>query len=146
MRNMTLGVDVLPCDQKTGACLCKPNVEVGFLINTAWPKGRLISTFQCMRRVSMSHAFQFVKMSFSFQQGMKCDQCRQGSFGLDPDYPLGCYACFCFPSSSQAACTQLIGYRSVSGSEHKLQVRQFLASSPLFRLPNLHLLALINQE
>ncbi len=55
-------------------------------------------------------------------QGEKCDRCIPGSFGLSADYPLGCYACFCFPTSQPAQCEQLKGFRSVPEAERRLQV------------------------
>ncbi|BHF81500.1 hypothetical protein SprV_0802463000 [Sparganum proliferum] len=71
-------------------------------------------------------------------EGDKCDRCRPGSFGLNADYPFGCYACFCFPTDSPAQCTQLTGYRSVPGPEHRLQLvstdNQYLPGGPLVDL------------
>ncbi|CAH8598195.1 unnamed protein product [Heterobilharzia americana] len=48
-------------------------------------------------------------------EGDQCDQCKPGTFGLNIDYPLGCYSCFCFPTSTPPRCTLLTGYRSVPG-------------------------------
>ncbi|CAG9782356.1 unnamed protein product [Diatraea saccharalis] len=28
-------------------------------------------------------------------EGQNCDSCRRGTFGLDANYPLGCYECYC---------------------------------------------------
>lgn len=55
-------------------------------------------------------------------EGEKCDRCIPGSFGLSADYPLGCYACFCFPTSKPPQCEQLKGYRSVPEIPRRLQL------------------------
>uniref|UniRef100_A0A5K3FHX5 Laminin subunit alpha-1 n=1 Tax=Mesocestoides corti TaxID=53468 RepID=A0A5K3FHX5_MESCO len=55
-------------------------------------------------------------------EGERCDRCIPGSFGLSADYPLGCYACFCFPTTKQPECEQLKGYRSVPETPHRLQL------------------------
>ncbi|CAH8295796.1 unnamed protein product, partial [Schistosoma turkestanicum] len=47
--------------------------------------------------------------------GDQCDQCKPGTFGLNIDYSLGCYTCFCFPTGLSSRCSQLTGYRSVPG-------------------------------
>lgn len=36
--------------------------------------------------------------------GVKCSECRDGTFGLTEDSPAGCTACFCFGRS--AHCSQ----------------------------------------
>ncbi len=36
--------------------------------------------------------------------GKKCDQCREGTFGLHADSLSGCTTCFCFNRSAQ--CTE----------------------------------------
>lgn len=36
--------------------------------------------------------------------GLKCDECRQSTFGLSPHNPSGCTRCFCFGRSQE--CTQ----------------------------------------
>ncbi|CAL8083648.1 unnamed protein product [Calicophoron daubneyi] len=50
-------------------------------------------------------------------QGERCDQCKPGTFGLSIDYPLGCYTCFCFPTTAPPKCSALTGFRSVPGKE-----------------------------
>ncbi|VDM31174.1 unnamed protein product [Hydatigera taeniaeformis] len=71
-------------------------------------------------------------------EGEKCDRCIQGSFGLSADYPLGCYACFCFPTSKPPQCEQLKGYRSVPELPRRLQLigtdNKYLPGGPVVDL------------
>lgn len=34
-------------------------------------------------------------------QGPRCDQCRDGTFHLDPTNPKGCTSCFCFGATGR---------------------------------------------
>ncbi|VUZ56348.1 unnamed protein product [Hymenolepis diminuta] len=71
-------------------------------------------------------------------EGEKCDKCIPGSFGLSADYPLGCYACFCFPTSQPAQCEQLKGFRSVPEAQRRLQLvgtdNQYMPGGPIVDL------------
>ncbi|TPP60641.1 putative laminin [Fasciola gigantica] len=58
----------------------------------------------------------------SNDQGPRCDQCKPGTFGLNNDYPLGCYSCFCFPTNVPPKCSLLTGYRSVPGKERGVDI------------------------
>lgn len=42
-------------------------------------------------------------------EGVYCNQCREGTFGLSSSNPDGCAECFC--SGTQASCSELIYYR-----------------------------------
>ncbi|KAA3676394.1 uncharacterized protein DEA37_0012989, partial [Paragonimus westermani] len=55
-------------------------------------------------------------------QDTRCDTCKPGTFGLSIDYPLGCYSCFCFPTSTPPKCSLLTGYRSVPGKEKGIEI------------------------
>ncbi|KAF5402729.1 hypothetical protein PHET_03978, partial [Paragonimus heterotremus] len=55
-------------------------------------------------------------------QDIHCDMCKPSTFGLNIDYPLGCYSCFCFPTSIPAKCSLLTGYRSVPGKEKGIEI------------------------
>ncbi len=35
--------------------------------------------------------------------GSKCDRCRDGTYGLEPDNPDGCMECFCFHRTSKCS-------------------------------------------
>ncbi|VDP01273.1 unnamed protein product, partial [Schistosoma margrebowiei] len=54
--------------------------------------------------------------------GDQCDQCKPGTFGLNIDYPLGCYTCFCFPTGTSSRCSLLTGYRSVPGKVKGVEI------------------------
>lgn len=34
-------------------------------------------------------------------EGVRCDQCRVGTFHLDPTNPKGCTSCFCFGATDR---------------------------------------------
>lgn len=36
-------------------------------------------------------------------EGVHCDRCRPGKFGLDAKNPLGCSSCYCFGVTSQCS-------------------------------------------
>ncbi|KER20855.1 hypothetical protein T265_10681 [Opisthorchis viverrini] len=55
-------------------------------------------------------------------QGDRCDECKPGTFGLNIDYPLGCYTCFCFPSNQKPKCSLLTGFRSSRGREKGVEI------------------------
>ncbi|CAH8616947.1 unnamed protein product [Schistosoma rodhaini] len=55
-------------------------------------------------------------------EGDQCDQCKPGTFGLNIDYPLGCYSCFCFPTGTPSRCSLLTGYRSVPGKVKGVEI------------------------
>ncbi|KAH8857570.1 Laminin subunit alpha-1 [Schistosoma japonicum] len=55
-------------------------------------------------------------------EGDRCDQCKPGTFGLNIDYHLGCYSCFCFPTGIPSRCSLLTGYRSVPGKVKGVEI------------------------
>lgn len=52
-------------------------------------------------------------------QGTVCDECKPGTFGIDMDYPLGCYSCFCFPTNGIHKCSRLEGFRLVEDGKNR---------------------------
>ncbi|MEJ1286795.1 hypothetical protein NN561_017805 [Cricetulus griseus] len=75
------------CDPKTGQCICPPNT-IGEKCSECLPNtwGHSIVT-GCKVNV----------------EGVHCDRCQPGKFGLDAKNPLGCSSCYCFGVTSQCS-------------------------------------------
>uniref|UniRef100_A0A3Q2VJ13 Laminin, alpha 5 n=1 Tax=Haplochromis burtoni TaxID=8153 RepID=A0A3Q2VJ13_HAPBU len=111
------------CDTLSGQCRCQNNIvgrqcdrcAPGFYgypncrpcdCNEAGAEEEVCdpSTGQCLCKSVMFNV-----------QGPRCDQCRDGTFHLDPTNPKGCTSCFCFGATGrygsllQPACVQQTG-------------------------------------
>ena len=100
------------CDKSTGRCDCKRNVEgnncdqckQGFYNLTESnpqgctqcacdPKGTVGRSGQCKQQSGNCTCKPMVV-------GQTCNQCRQGTFGLNQSDPNGCQLCNCFPKGT----------------------------------------------
>uniref|UniRef100_A0A671KQZ1 Laminin subunit alpha-5 n=1 Tax=Sinocyclocheilus anshuiensis TaxID=1608454 RepID=A0A671KQZ1_9TELE len=72
------GTEIDVCDYITGRCLCKVTLSL------------LLSLFYLMCCFSQENV-----------EGSRCDQCKLGTFHLDPTNAKGCTKCFCFGATDR---------------------------------------------
>ncbi|KAF5920031.1 hypothetical protein HPG69_014397 [Diceros bicornis minor] len=84
------------CVDQTGQCSCK---FISLVTSPLWTRKTLI----------------FPQVNV---EGVHCDRCQPGKFGLDAKNPLGCSSCYCFQATSQ--CSEAKGLIRTRVSEELL--------------------------
>lgn len=84
------GTEEEVCDSFTGQCLCKvggPSRTSTCAHTCTHIPHPALTTVRCPLQENV--------------QGSRCDQCRVGTFHLDPTNPKGCTSCFCFGATDR---------------------------------------------
>jgi len=101
------------CNNKTGECVCLDGYE-GKLCNKCsfgyyrFPNCRRCDCHQPGTKIEACRENGICQCDETGQCpcranviGHRCDRCKEGSFSLDADNPLGCFECFCFEKSNR---------------------------------------------
>lgn len=113
-----MGSQKQACDVKTGQCICKEGFTGRSCDNCAIGFFNYPNCQKCNCDVSGSKdrpGYDVIDCDDRGQclckeltTGLKCDECRQSTFGLSKHNPSGCTRCFCFGRSQECSQNPLI--------------------------------------